>query len=162
MTSNIVEKRLNGAFDHKLYGCQPQHSFLSQSVLMNDELPNRLMSGLVSIKPQVQRFGQDSVEFEDGSTIHADVVIFATGYDFSFPFLDPTVMEVSNNKVRLYKYVFIPDLKPNTLAAIGYIRASGSPITISELQCRWACQLFKVTPSLCNQLPFSKISKTTD
>lgn len=59
--------------------------------------------------------------FSDGSVVKADVVIYATGYKISFPFLPETVMKVDDNKVALYKYVFSPEIPP-TLAHIGLVR----------------------------------------
>lgn len=47
-----------------------------------------------------------TVTFDDGSTVaDVDVIFFATGYDFSFPFL-PTI-EVRNRRIQgLYQHVF--------------------------------------------------------
>jgi dimethylaniline monooxygenase (N-oxide forming) len=55
-------------------------------------------------------------------------VIFATGYSFSFPYLEEgKLAEVRDNRVTLYKLMFPPDLAPrNTLALIGLIQPTGS------------------------------------
>ena len=51
---------------------------------------------------------------------------------------------MNDNQVDLYKYTFPPDLSPGTLAVIGCIQPWGAINPISELQCRWACRVFKV------------------
>ena len=42
-------------------------------------------------------FDASSVTFEDASTINPDLVIFSTGYRFSFPFLDDDIIEYSRS-----------------------------------------------------------------
>lgn len=81
--------------------------------------------------------------FQDGSVEdRIDVVVFATGYTFSFPFIDDSVLAVADNQVSLYKYVFPPALERPTLAVIGLIQPLGAIMPISELQARWATRVF--------------------
>nr|AAQ94601.1 flavin containing monooxygenase 1 [Danio rerio] len=142
--NNMGESRLNKRFDHKLYGLQPEHRFFSQHPMVNDDLPNRILSGTVSVKPNVQEFRGSSVVFEDGTVEdNIDLVVFATGYTFSFPFLSSHVIPVSNNKVSLYKFVYPPGLERSTLAVIGLIQPLGAIMPISEMQARWATRVFK-------------------
>ena len=53
-------------------------------------------------------------------------------------------IQVKDNAVNLYKYAFPPDLQQPTLAVIGCVQPWGAINPIAELQCRWACQVFKV------------------
>lgn len=69
--------------------------------------------------------------------------MFATGYKFSFPFLVSDVIPVSQNKASLYKNVFPPELDRPTLAVIGLVQPLGSTLPISEMQARWAVNVFK-------------------
>uniref|UniRef100_I3J3L5 Flavin-containing monooxygenase n=1 Tax=Oreochromis niloticus TaxID=8128 RepID=I3J3L5_ORENI len=141
---SLGERRLNKIFDHTLYNLKPKHRLLSQYPTLNDELPNRILSGTVQVKPNICRFQGSSVEFDDGSVVEdVDLVIFATGYRYSFPFLASQVVSVSNNKASLYKYVFPPELERPTLAIIGLVQPLGSIMPISELQARWATRVFK-------------------
>ena len=90
------------------------------------------------------------MEFVDGSKVeNIDTIICATGYAFGFPFVEHPSLEVKNNQVNLFKYVFPPDLDPpGTLAVIGCFQPVGAVIPIAELQARWAVQVFKVRISL--------------
>jgi len=92
--------------------------------MVNDDLPNRILS--------------DGTVEDD-----IDLVVFATGYTFSFPFLSSHVIPVSKNKVSLYKYVYPPALEHPTLAVIGLIQPLGAIMPISEMQARWATRVFK-------------------
>lgn len=49
---------------------------LSQHPTVNDELPNRILSGTVQVKPNIRRFQGSSVEFDDGSVVEdVDLVV---------------------------------------------------------------------------------------
>ncbi|XP_037763604.1 flavin-containing monooxygenase 5 isoform X1 [Chelonia mydas] len=139
----FAEKKLNAKFNHAIYGLQPAHRFFSQHPTFNDDLPNRIISGKVLVKPNVREFTETSAIFEDGTREEdIDVVIFATGYRFSFPFLGDCA-KVVKNQVSLYKFVFPPQLEKPTLAFIGLIQALGAVMPIAELQGRWATRVFK-------------------
>ncbi|XP_037104902.1 flavin-containing monooxygenase 5-like [Syngnathus acus] len=144
LACSLGENRLNQRFNHSLYSLKPKHRLFSQHPTVNDELPNRILSGTVQVKPNICRFEGSTVEFDDGSVVEdVDLVVFATGYKFSFPFLAPHVTTVSDNKAALYKYVFPPELERHTLAVIGLVQPLGAIMPISEMQARWATRVFK-------------------
>ncbi|NXF73361.1 FMO5 monooxygenase, partial [Sclerurus mexicanus] len=142
VTNCFLEGKLNTRFDHTLYNLKPQHRVLDQHPTINDDLPNRIISGRVRVKPNIQEFTETSAIFEDGTREDIDAVVFATGYSFSFPFLEGCV-KVVKNQIPLYKFVFPPDLEKPTLAFIGLVQPLGAIMPISELQCRWATHVFK-------------------
>ncbi|XP_038162841.1 flavin-containing monooxygenase 5-like [Cyprinodon tularosa] len=149
---SLGEKQLNSRFNHSLYNLKPKHRLFSQHPTVNDDLPNRILSGTVQVKPNIRRFHDSSVEFDDGSVVDdVDLVVFATGYTFSFPFLASNVVPVNENKASLYKYVFPPELERSTLAIIGLVQPLGAIMPISEMQARWATRVFKG----CIKLPTS-------
>lgn len=135
----IFEWNLNKFFDHEKYGLKPNHRVFSQHVMVNDSLPNRILSGTVAVKGDIAKFTEDGVVFQgDEEVTPVDVVILATGYKVSYPFIPNHILPVDHNKVRLYKYQFIPTLAhPETLAIIGLIQPIGAILPISELQARW-------------------------
>lgn len=149
--NGYLERMLNQRFNHEMFGLKPKHRPLSQHPTINDELPNRIMAGLVKVKGNVKEFTETAAIFEDGSREDdIDVVIFATGYSFAFPFLEDSV-KVVKNKVSLYKKVFPPNLEKPTLAIIGLIQPLGAIMPISEIQGRWATQVFKGLKQLPSQ-----------
>ncbi|XP_040215685.1 flavin-containing monooxygenase 5-like isoform X3 [Rana temporaria] len=144
VTNYMVESALNSRFNHCNFGLLPQHRFSGQHPTVNDELPNRIFSGYVQIRPNVKEFTSTDVIFEDGTVEkNIDAVIFATGYSISFPFCDHSLLRVNNNKVYLYKYMFPYHLEMYTLAVVGLIQPIGAIMPISELQCRLATRVFK-------------------
>lgn len=110
---------------------------------INDELPLRLLTGSVKIKPNVRHFSSNKVSFEDGSSEEVDAVIFATGYNYTIPFVDDSITRVKDNETRLYKFVFPPHLKHPSLGIIGLVQAIGAVVPISEMQCRWYTRVIK-------------------
>ena len=99
--------------NHARYGLRPEHRFNAQHPTVNDELPNRIICGSIVVKPNIRRLGERSVEFDDGTVVQdVDTVIYATGYKFGFPFIDKSVIDVTDNKVSknklfLWKSLFV-------------------------------------------------------
>ena len=75
----------------------------------------RAGSGDINMKPAVERLDGDGVVFTDGSREKVDVIVWATGYDISFPFFDdPAFTADSDNRPPpLFKRIMqpgVPDL----------------------------------------------------
>ncbi|KAJ8388454.1 hypothetical protein AAFF_G00133300 [Aldrovandia affinis] len=159
----IGENKLNAMYDHTMYALKPNHRLFSQIPVINDELPGKILSGGVVVKPNVREFRGSSVVFEDGSVVEeVDVVVFATGYNYDFPFLPPSIMAKSGHRVGLYKHVFPPALEHPTLAVVGFIHALGAIMPQAEMQARWVTRVFaglKKLPS--NQAMLKSIESDT-
>jgi dimethylaniline monooxygenase (N-oxide forming) len=131
--------------DYRAYGvCLSHlHSPLRKEPVFNDELPSRILCGMVTIKPIVTKFTETSAVFEDGTVFEAiDCVIFATGYGYAYPFLDDSIIKSRNNEVTLYKGIFPPQLEKPTMAVIGLVQSLGAAIPTADLQARWAAKVF--------------------
>ncbi|XP_029473490.1 dimethylaniline monooxygenase [N-oxide-forming] 5-like [Rhinatrema bivittatum] len=139
-----AENKMNARFNHENYGLKPCHRIISQHPTINDDLPNRIISGKVLVRPNVKMFTETAAIFEDGTMEeNIDAVFFATGYSFSFPFFEDPAFKVHNNKIPLYKLVYPADLEKMTVAFIGFIQPIGAIMPIAELQARWATRVFK-------------------
>jgi len=140
----LASKAVNQRFDHEVFALRPQHPIQGQHPMVNDDLPHRIITGIVVVKPNVSHLTKKGVVFDDGSEVsNLDAVIFCTGYKIGFKFIDHSILPVSDNKVELYKYVFPPNLARPTLAVLGCIQPLGAIFPISELQARWATQVFR-------------------
>jgi dimethylaniline monooxygenase (N-oxide forming) len=47
--ASVVESRLEKRFDHALYGLKPAHRVFAQHPSLNDELPTRIISGMLKV-----------------------------------------------------------------------------------------------------------------
>lgn len=77
-----------------------------------------------------------------------DLIVFATGYNYDFPYLPKHVMYKSGHRVGLYKHVFPPVLEQPTLAIVGFIHSDGSIMPQAEMQARFVTRVFKGEASL--------------
>ncbi|VDO40593.1 unnamed protein product [Haemonchus placei] len=66
-TSWYVQRTINARFDHAVYGLQPEHDVLGAHTTQNDELPIRIASGTIVVKPNIERFTEHDVHFVDGT-----------------------------------------------------------------------------------------------
>ncbi|VDO07568.1 unnamed protein product, partial [Brugia timori] len=89
VANDFMEHRLQLRLDHDLYGLRPNHRFLQQHPTINDDLPNLLCSGRIVITEDIELIQETTVQVKGGRQFPADVIIFATGYTFGFPFLYP-------------------------------------------------------------------------
>uniref|UniRef100_UPI001E1B5805 dimethylaniline monooxygenase [N-oxide-forming] 2 n=1 Tax=Jaculus jaculus TaxID=51337 RepID=UPI001E1B5805 len=149
----MMEQQISQWFNHENYGLEPQNKYLMKEPVLNDDLPSRILYGAIKVKTRVKELTETAVIFEDGTVEeNIDVIIFATGYTFSFPFLEDSLVKVENNMVLLYKFMFPPQLEKPTLVCIGLIQPLGSIFPTVELQARWVTRVFK---GLCG-LPSEK------
>jgi hypothetical protein len=82
-----------------------------------------------------------TVVFTDGSRLIADSVIYCTGYDFSYPFLDTggAVTEDDNRVGPLFEHTFPSALAPE-ISFVGVPKKVLVP-RFSEAQARWVAQV---------------------
>lgn len=98
------------------------------------ELPLRLGSGDVTPKPNVTRLDGQTVHFEDGTSDDFDAIVYATGYNITFPFFDPEFISAPDNQIRLYKRMFKPGI--DNLVFIGFAQAIPTLFPFVECQSR--------------------------
>src|SRR5262245_3346757 len=85
---------------------RPDHHFLEAHPTVSSELLLRLGSGDAIAKPNVKELQGDTVLFEDGTNEQVDVIIYATGYNITFPFFDPEFLSAPENRLPLFKRIF--------------------------------------------------------
>ncbi|GFT18959.1 dimethylaniline monooxygenase 5 [Trichonephila clavipes] len=138
----ITEKQISERLNHDLYNLKPKHRIWSQHPTVSDLLPIKLLSGRVAIRGVIKHFTNKGVVFEgEQQETEVDVVILATGYKVKFPFLSEDILSVVDNKVRLYKFIYPPDLPHPTLAILGLVQPSGPGFPIFEMQSRWVSRI---------------------
>ncbi|KFP86822.1 Dimethylaniline monooxygenase [N-oxide-forming] 4, partial [Apaloderma vittatum] len=142
LMKRIKFRKFNSRFNHENYGLASTKSS-NFKIIINEQLPFCLLSGTIVLKPKVKEFTESSAVFEDGTTAeNIDVVLFATGYIFSFPFLEESVCSLFDDNRSLYKRIFLPQLEKPTLAIIGLVQLTGSVMVGAEIQARWVTGIF--------------------
>ncbi len=87
---------------------EPDHHFGEALPTVCEGLFDRLGNGRIAVKPEVTRLDGRRVLFADGSEEAVDAIIYCTGYQTTFPFLDREIFSADDNRVRLYKRTFLP------------------------------------------------------
>jgi cation diffusion facilitator CzcD-associated flavoprotein CzcO len=104
-------------------------------VVINDEILERIEAGEIGVRPALVGFDGPEVLFEDGSRDEVDVVIAATGYRFTTPFLPPGLLKQVGDELELYRGVMHP--QHHSLFIVGVMQALCSIWPRAEQQARW-------------------------
>ena len=116
----------------------PNHRFLDAHPTVSSELLGRLGAGDAVAKGDVAELLGDRVRFADGSVEQVDAIIYATGYNVSFPFFDADFLSAPENKLPLYKRMLKPGI--DDLAFIGLGQPIPTIFPFSELQSKLAAR----------------------
>ncbi|MEZ0382972.1 flavin-containing monooxygenase [Mycobacterium sp. pW045] len=112
----------------------PNHKFFEAHPTQSVELPLRLGSGDVIPKPNISRFDGATVHFTDGTSSDFDIIIYATGYNITFPFFDPEFISAPDNRIDLYKRMFYPGI--DDLVFAGFAQPTPTLFPFVEAQAR--------------------------
>ena len=117
------------------------HGFVTKSRAAVEDVHRRR----ITAKTRIVRCSGHTVEFDDGSTVEADLIVDCTGFAPTFPFLD------KNYRFNdLYRLVF--DRNDPTLSFAGTARPTlGSIPALAEMQSRWIAAVYSGRLPLPNQ-----------
>lgn len=117
---------------------EPDHRILETHPILNDLLVYYVGHGEIEPKDDIERFEGDRVVFADGTSEEVDLVIFATGYLITFPFIDHAYLNWVGDPgyPRLYRNAFHPDL--DGLFVCGLIQPNSGLFKL----CHWQSVIF--------------------
>jgi hypothetical protein len=99
----------------------PNHKFLEAHPTVSSELLLRLGSGDAVAKPNISELRGGEVAFDDGTSEEVDVIIWATGYNITFPFFDEDFFSAPDNRLPLFKRIFKPGIDDLALVGFGQV-----------------------------------------
>lgn len=109
---------------HEKYGlAKPNYRIFQKHPTLNNEVPYYIQHGRIQPKPGVQKLDGDIVEFVDGSWEEFDLIVCATGFHLSYPFLPPALQRTEGSIVKCYGGCFLDDYKG--IYYIGWGQARG-------------------------------------
>lgn len=114
---------------------KPDHAMGEAHPTISGRILDRLTHGAVTPKPNIARMEGEEVVFTDGSRVHADVVIYCTGYKVTFPFFSEDLISAPDNHIELFRRVWHPDHA--NLVFVGLLQPLGAIMPLAEAQGRW-------------------------
>ena len=124
--------------DMERYGLpKPEHGPLEAHPTVSDDLLSRVAHGEITPKPNIARLTERTVVFADGSEVEADIVVYCTGYNVTFPFFDPALISAPENDLPLFRRVFHPER--SDVFFIGLLQPLGAIMPLAAAQSEWVC-----------------------
>jgi dimethylaniline monooxygenase (N-oxide forming) len=118
----------------------PKRPILKEHPTISQDLLNLSGRGLIKFKPNIKSFEGKKIIFEDGTSQETDLLIYATGYKISFPFLKEQAFKVEEtNQLDLYKRVVKPDVKG--LYFLALVQPLGAIMPLAEVQSKYIAKL---------------------
>ena len=119
--------------DPRQYGLpRPDHELFASHPIVNNQLPYYVAHGRITPKPNVAQLCGQRIRFQDGSEETIDLVIYATGYKISFPFLEKKYLNWRDGRPELYLNVFHPEY--DNLFVIGLIQPDSGQFGLVDYQ----------------------------
>jgi cation diffusion facilitator CzcD-associated flavoprotein CzcO len=87
---------------------RPDHKLFETHPIVNSQMLYYVGHGDIIPKPEVQELRGHHVRFTDGSEEQIDVIIYATGFNIAFPFMDKKHLNWKNGRPNLYLNIFHP------------------------------------------------------
>jgi len=114
---------------------KPDHRVFEAHISVSDMFPSYVAANDIEMRPGIRQLDGDGVLFEDGRRENIDIIVWATGYKVSFPFLDPSFISAPGNRLPLFKRVIKPGI-PN-LFFIGLAQPSITLFALADHQAKW-------------------------
>jgi cation diffusion facilitator CzcD-associated flavoprotein CzcO len=121
--------------DLSRYGATaPDHKLFETHPIVNNQLPYFIAHGDVTCKPDVHQLDGYLVTFADGSTEEVDQIVYATGFQIVFPFMDQQLLNWTRHHPSLYLNVFHPNY--DNLFIVGLIQPDSGQWGLEDRQAR--------------------------
>ena len=114
---------------------EPDHEPLAAHPSVSADFLTKAGSGDIHMLPEIASLSGRTVTLVDGSSVEADVIICATGYEMSFPFFDPDDVELhpdSDHRYPLFKRMIKPGV--DHLFFMGLAQSSPTIVNLAEQQ----------------------------
>lgn len=104
-----IKKTIGNMEDYGLP--KPDHEPLNGHPSMSGEFLTRVGCGDITPKGGIERLDGDGVVFKDGSREQVDAIVWATGYNVTFPFFKQDILTPKDNVFPLFKRMVKPGME---------------------------------------------------
>ena len=113
---------------------KPDHRLFESHPILNSQIHHHVGHGRLALRPDVQRFDGQRAEFADGTSAEFDLVIYATGYRVTIPFIERAHLNWQGEAPRLFMNVFHPER--DDLFCIGLIQPDSGQFGLVDYQAK--------------------------
>jgi cation diffusion facilitator CzcD-associated flavoprotein CzcO len=116
---------------------KPDHPVMASHPIMNTQLLHYLGHGDIAYRPDIERFEGKRVFFKDGSSEEVDLIVFATGYKVTYPYMDKDLFEWISKYPDLYLSSFHREF--DNVCCLGLHQTDGGAYDFFTLQADMMC-----------------------
>ena len=116
---------------------KPDHPVMASHPIMNTQLLHHLGHGDVAYRPDIERFEGRRVFFKDGSSEEVDLIVFATGYKVTYPYMDQGLFEWISKYPDLYLSALHREF--DNVCCLGLHQTDGGAYDFFTLQADMMC-----------------------
>jgi cation diffusion facilitator CzcD-associated flavoprotein CzcO len=132
---------------HHRYGLErPDHNLFEAHPTACNTYLDHLIHGRIAVKPGIERLDGSKVIFTDESAEEIDLLIWATGFRPSFPFIDSSYILDEENRSKLFIHTFHRELDDFFVAGL-FEPAEGGVWQIADYQARLIAAFIKAQQS---------------
>jgi cation diffusion facilitator CzcD-associated flavoprotein CzcO len=113
---------------------KPDHRLLESHPIVNSEILPAIRRGQVRPKPDLVELRGREVVFKDGTAEPIDLIVFATGYRVTFPFLEGRHLNSTDGRPDFYLHTFHPTY--DDLFILGNLQPDSGVWPLMDLQAR--------------------------
>ncbi|QDT76005.1 flavin-containing monooxygenase [Lacipirellula limnantheis] len=142
---------------------KPDHRLFESHPILNSQIHHHVGHGRLGLRPDVERFDGQTVTFIDGSAAEFDLVIYATGYRVTIPFIDRAHLNWQDESPRLFMNVFHPER--DDLFCIGLIQPDSGQFGLVDYQAQLVANYLSAMehrPARAEKFRRLKASETPD
>jgi cation diffusion facilitator CzcD-associated flavoprotein CzcO len=107
MTASLLAKMVLG-WPQDFGLPKPDHRLLESHPIINSQMLYYVGHGDITVKPNVEQLCGDRVRFTDGSEEEIDLIVYATGFNIRFPFIDEAHLNWKDGRPNFYLFAFHP------------------------------------------------------
>lgn len=130
LARKVIKKSIGNMEDYGLP--KPDHDVLNGHPSVSGEFLTRVGCGDILPKGAIERLDGDGVVFADGSREQVDAIVWATGYNVTFPFFQTLELNPVENKFPLFKRMVKPGFE--TLFFLGLAQPLPTLVNFAEQQ----------------------------
>lgn len=88
---------------------KPDHRLFESHPIINSRMHSQVAHGDLEVKQDISQLEGDRVKFVDGSEEAVDVILYATGFHISFPFVEKENLNWHEGRPDLFLNIFHPE-----------------------------------------------------